>query len=153
MVILLYALRYQFGIAAIEGTHLSFLESLHVVVAGDDVVGSTVTAAVTRPGLSTTVIDIDGAPSVDSTGETTDRITPEETNLSEARSLVLAVSDDRTALFGALVAKQVAPEVEIIARANHAESPPKLYRAGAEYVLSLPTVSGCLTPVIPVARD
>lgn len=113
-----------------------------VVVAGYGVVGSAVTGAITRYGLSTTVIDVEERPSVDIVGDVTDPVTLEEANLSEARSLVLAVADDTTALFAALVAKEVAPEVEIIARANHADSPPKLYRAGAEYVLSLPTVSG-----------
>jgi Trk K+ transport system NAD-binding subunit len=113
-----------------------------VVVAGYGVVGSAVTGAVSKSGLSTTVIDIESAPGVDITGDVTDPVTLEEANLSEARSLVLALSDDTTALFAALVAKEIAPGVEIIARANHADSPPKLYRAGAEYVLSLPTVSG-----------
>lgn len=45
-------------------------------------------------------------------------------------------------MFSALVARQVAPQTNVIARANNADSTQKLYRAGAEYVLSLPTVSG-----------
>lgn len=55
---------------------------------------------------------------------------------------MLTVEDDTTALFAALVARQIAPDIEVIARANDADSVPKLYRAGAEYVLALPTVSG-----------
>jgi len=113
-----------------------------VVVAGYGVVGSAVTAAVSKSGLSTTVIDIEERPGVDIVGDVSDPVTLEAAELSEARSLILAVADDTTALFAALVAKEVAPEVELIARANNAESSPKLYRAGAEYVLSLPTVSG-----------
>jgi Trk K+ transport system NAD-binding subunit len=113
-----------------------------VVVAGYGVVGSAVAETVTKSGLSTTIVDIEDKPGVDVVGDVTEPITQEEVELSSARSLVLAVEDDTAALFAALVAKQVAPEVEIIARANDADSPPKLYRAGVEYVLSLPTVSG-----------
>jgi Trk K+ transport system NAD-binding subunit len=113
-----------------------------VVVAGYGVVGSTVASAVTGAGLTTTVLDIQDQPGVDVVGDVTDAITLEEAGLEEARCLVLAVEDDTTALFATLVAKQVAPEVEVIARANDADSTPKLYRSGAQYVLSLPTVSG-----------
>lgn len=113
-----------------------------VVVAGYGVVGSAVAEAVTRSGLSTTIVDIEDKPGVDVVGDVTEPVTLEEAELDEARSLVLAVEEDTAALFAALVAKRVAPEVEIIARANDADSTPKLYRAGAEYVLSLPTVSG-----------
>ncbi|MFB6220128.1 MAG: TrkA family potassium uptake protein [Halolamina sp.] len=113
-----------------------------VVVAGYGVVGSAVAEAVTTSGLSTTVIDIEDKPGVDVVGDVTEPVTLEEADLTSARSLVLAVKDDTTALFAALVAEHVASEVEIIARANDADSTPKLYRAGAEYVLSLPTVSG-----------
>ena len=113
-----------------------------VVVAGYGVVGSAVASAVTSAGLSTTIVDIEESPGVDVVGDVTEAVTLEEADLTEARSLVLAVEEDTTALFAALVAKQVAPEVEVIARANDADSTPKLYRAGAEYVLSLPTVSG-----------
>ncbi len=113
-----------------------------VVVAGYGVVGSAVARAVIESGLPTTILDIEDRPGVDVVGDVTDPIALEEAELSTARSLVLAVEDDTAALFAALVANRVAPEVEIIARANNADSKPKLYRAGAEYVLSLPTVSG-----------
>ena len=113
-----------------------------VVVAGYGVTGSAVASAVTSAGLSTTVIDLEDYPGVDVVGDVTEPATLEEAGLDEARSLVLAVEDDTVALFATLVAKQVAPEVEVIARANDADSTPKLYRAGAEYVLSLPIVSG-----------
>lgn len=113
-----------------------------VAIAGYGVVGSTVAEAVTRADLPTTVIDIEEKAGVDIAGDVTDPRTLKEANIANARSLVLAVKNDTTALFAALVAKQVAPEVEIIARANDADSVPKLYRAGAEYVLALPTVAG-----------
>ncbi|GAB7093105.1 NAD-binding protein [Halolamina litorea] len=114
----------------------------HIVVAGNGVVGSSVAEAVTAAGLSVTLVDLDDSPSVDVVGDVTDPITLEEADLTEADALVLALGEDTTALFAALVARRVAPETGIIARANDADSAPKLYRADADYVLSLPTVSG-----------
>lgn len=113
-----------------------------VVVAGYGVVGSTVAEAVTRADLPTTVVDIRDKPGVDVVGDITDPVTLEEADVPGARSLVLTVENDTTALFTALVARQIAPDIEVVARANDADSVPKLYRAGAEYVLALPTVSG-----------
>ncbi|KPN31906.1 voltage-gated potassium channel [Halolamina pelagica] len=89
-----------------------------------------------------TVVDIEDEPGVDIVGDVTDPITLEEADVASSEAIVLALSDDTTALFAALVARQVAPETGIIARANEDDSTPKLYRAGAKYVLSLPTVSG-----------
>jgi len=114
----------------------------HITVAGYGVVGSAVAEAVTAAGLSVTVIDIEDEPGVDVVGDVTDPITLEEADVGSSEAIVLALSDDTTALFAALVARQVVPETGIIARANEDDSTPKLYRAGAKYVLSLPTVSG-----------
>lgn len=114
----------------------------HIVVAGYGVVGSTVTEAVTAAGLSVTVVDIEESPSVDVVGDVTEAMTLEEAEIDEADALVLALGEDTSALFAALVARQVAPDTGLIARTNDADSAPKLYRADADYVLSLPTVSG-----------
>ncbi|WP_049981372.1 potassium channel family protein [Halolamina rubra] len=114
----------------------------HITVAGYGVVGSAVAEAITAAGLSVTVVDIEDQPGVDVVGDVTDPMTLEDADLASSEAIVLALSDDTTALFAALVAKQVAPETGIIARANEDDSTPKLYRAGAKYVLSLPTVSG-----------
>jgi Trk K+ transport system NAD-binding subunit len=114
----------------------------HIVVAGYGVVGSTVAETVTAAGLSVTVVDIEEGPSVDVVGDVTEPSTLEEAETGDADVLVLAVGEDTTALFAALVARQVAPDTGLIARTNDADSAPKLYRADADYVLSLPTVSG-----------
>jgi Trk K+ transport system NAD-binding subunit len=113
-----------------------------ITIAGYGVVGSAVAEAITAAGVPATIVDVEDKPGVDVVGDVTDPATLEDAGIESAEALVLALADDTTALFAALVAKQVAPETNVIARANEADSPPKLYRAGAEYVLSLPTVSG-----------
>ncbi|QKY19598.1 NAD-binding protein [Halolamina sp. CBA1230] len=113
-----------------------------ITIAGYGVVGSAVAEAITAAGVPVTIVDIEDKPGVDIVGDVTEEATLEDADVGEAEALVLALADDTTALFATLVAKRVAPETSVIARANAADSGPKLYRAGAEYVLSLPTVSG-----------
>ena len=114
-----------------------------VVVAGYGMVGHSA-AAELRPTEDVVVVDEGDAPGVDVVGDATDRDTLEAAGVDEARAVVLALDSDTTTVFATLVMKQVAPGAEVIVRANDAESVPKLYRAGADYVLSLSTVSGRL---------
>jgi Trk K+ transport system NAD-binding subunit len=113
-----------------------------VIVAGYGEVGSTIADRLTAANAPRTVIDLEEKPGVDVVGDITDRGTLEKAGIDDARSIVLTVDDDTTAIFATLVVRQVAPGIEIIARANQTESVSKLYRAGAEYVLALSTVSG-----------
>ena len=100
------------------------------VVVGNGEIGSTAADALAVAEVPSVVVDI------------TERQTIHEAGVSDARSVILALDNDTTTVFATLVINQVAPGIEIIARANEAESIPKLYRAGAEYVLALATVSG-----------
>jgi Trk K+ transport system NAD-binding subunit len=50
--------------------------------------------------------------------------------------------DDMTTEFATLVIRDMSPQTEVIARVEETESVQKMYRAGADYVLSLATVSG-----------
>ncbi|ELZ14165.1 TrkA-N domain-containing protein [Haloterrigena salina JCM 13891] len=114
----------------------------NVIVGGYGVVGRTAVETLAGNGVSTTVVDLADQPGVDITGSITDEDVLETAGADEARSVLLTVNDDATTIYAALVLKQVAPDIEIIARANETENIPKLYRAGAEYVLSLSTVTG-----------
>ncbi|WP_380678462.1 potassium channel family protein [Salinigranum sp. GCM10025319] len=113
-----------------------------VVVVGNGEVGSTAADALAAAEVPSVVVDLEEKPGVDVVGDITERQTIHEAGVSDARSVILALDNDTTAVFATLVINQVAPGIEIIARANEAESIPKLYRAGAEYVLALATVSG-----------
>jgi len=115
-----------------------------VIVAGAGVVGSIVSDAVVRDDIDQTVIDTEDKPTVDITGDVTDEEVLERANVSGARTVVLALDDDTTTLVAAFVVRNLAPDVEIVARANESESVAKLYRAGVDYVLALSTVAGRL---------
>jgi len=113
-----------------------------VVICGYGEVGGTVQRAVSSAGISCTVVDVQDIPGVDVVGDVTEPEVLETAGVGEASTVILALSDDTLAIFATLVVRQLAPEVEIVARANDVDSVQKLYRAGADYVLALSTVSG-----------
>jgi voltage-gated potassium channel Kch len=88
------------------------------------------------------VVDIEDADGVDVVGDARDRGTFADADVEYAAAVVIALNDDTATVFTSLVLEQVAPDVEIIARANDPDNVPKLYRAGADYVASLSTVTG-----------
>ncbi|MFC4544529.1 potassium channel family protein [Halosolutus amylolyticus] len=116
--------------------------SYRVVVAGYGEVGRTVSETLDDADVPHTVIDSDDQADVDVVGNVTDPDALATAGVENARSIVLALDDDTAAIYATLVLEKVAPDTEVIARANETESVRKLYRAGAEYVLALSTVTG-----------
>lgn len=113
-----------------------------VIVGGHGVVGRTIEEAVSRSGLETVTVDLEDKEGVDVVGDITDEETLRRAGIEEESTVILAVADDTTAVFATLVLHELDPDVEVIARADTVESVTKLYQAGADYVLSLATVSG-----------
>ncbi|QLH75957.1 TrkA family potassium uptake protein [Halosimplex rubrum] len=112
------------------------------IVVGYGEVGRTVTDVLDDAGLPYTVVDRDEAPGVDVVGDATDPEVLERAGLASARSVILAIPDDTAAEFATLVVRDESRRVEIVARAEEAEAVQKMYRAGADYVLALGTVTG-----------
>ncbi|MFT4965120.1 MAG: Trk K+ transport system NAD-binding subunit [Halobacteriales archaeon] len=113
-----------------------------VLVAGHGAVGSQLTDVLAASEVQATVIDRNDATGVDVVGDATDELTLSEAGVETAKTVVIALDSDVRAVFATLVVRELNPDVEIIARANDAESVHKLYRAGADYVLALSQVSG-----------
>jgi Trk K+ transport system NAD-binding subunit len=112
------------------------------IVIGLGTVGSRIAAALDEAGLPYTVIDRTEIDGVDVVGDATEPETLREAGIEDARSVILAIPDDTTTEFATLVIRDLSPETEIIARVEETESVRKMYRAGADYVLSLATVTG-----------
>jgi Trk K+ transport system NAD-binding subunit len=112
------------------------------IVIGYGEVGSRICAALDDAGLRYTVIDRTEMDGVGVVGDATEPETLQEAGISDARSVILAMPDDTITEFATLVIRDISPETEIIARVEETESVRKMYRAGADYVLSLATVSG-----------
>lgn len=113
-----------------------------VLIAGHGEVGKTVSQSLDKGRINTTVIDIEDDPRVDVVGDASDAETLVEAGVESAQSLVLTLREDNVTMMATLVARELNPDLEILARAEEAESIGKVYRAGADYVLALATVSG-----------
>lgn len=114
-----------------------------IILAGHGEVGQAVIQAIEDvAGVEYTVIDREDGPAVDVVGDATDEETLKAAGIGDAESVVLALDDDATTIRATLVLERIAPDVEVIARANNQENESKLYRAGAEYVLAVSTVTG-----------
>jgi len=112
------------------------------VVIGYGQVGRTVAETVTDADLPVTVVDREDAEGVDVVGDATDPETLRAANVEAAQTVVLALPDDTTTEFTTLVVRDLAPNTQVLARVEEAASVRKMHRAGADYVLSLATVTG-----------
>jgi len=113
-----------------------------VIVCGYGDVGASATRTLEQEGIETVVMDQREYPEVDVVGDVTSPRTLAEANIQDARAMVLAVDNDATGIYAAILIKHLAPDIELIARANDPENVWKLYNAGADYVLSLSAVTG-----------
>lgn len=113
-----------------------------VVVIGYGQAGMAAADAVDGVGSEVTVLDIRDLDGVDVVGDARDPDVLREAGVPEASAVVITLDDDTTAIFASLVVRDIAPETEVVVRANDAGSVRKLHRAGADYVQSLATVSG-----------
>ena len=112
------------------------------LVAGYGEVGKSAAEALASAGVPHTALDRTEMPGVDVIGDATEPEDLRRAGIAQARTVLLALPEDTATEVAALVARDVNPDVEVVARAEAAENVGKTYRAGADYVLSLATVSG-----------
>ncbi|MFC7185956.1 potassium channel family protein [Halorubrum yunnanense] len=115
------------------------------VVIGYGQVGRTVTEVVADADLPVTVVDREDAEGVDVVGDATEPETLRDAGVESAQTVVLALPDDTTTEFTTLVVRDLAPNTQVLARVEETASVRKMHRAGADYVLSLATVTGRLS--------
>ncbi|MFW6018100.1 MAG: potassium channel family protein [Halapricum sp.] len=113
-----------------------------VLLAGYGQVGQRVAELLEEQGIPYTTVDSTDRDGVDVVGDATDPETLVSARIHDARTVVLAIPDDTTSEFATLVVRDLNPETEIVARVEQAESVQKMYRAGADYVLALETITG-----------
>ena len=112
------------------------------VVVGYGQVGRAAAAELEDAGVPYTVVDREAAEGVDVVGDATDPETLTAAGIPEAETVILALPDDTTTEFTTLVIRDVAPEIQILARVEEQSNTSKTYRAGGDYVLSLAAVTG-----------
>jgi Trk K+ transport system NAD-binding subunit len=113
-----------------------------VLLIGYGEVGRSVAEVLRAADVEYTVVDLEEVDGVDVVGDAIEPKTLEGAGIRDARSAVLALPDDTVAEFTTLVIDDLAPDVEVVARVENARSVTKMYRAGADYVLALSTITG-----------
>ncbi|APX95716.1 potassium channel family protein [Natronorubrum daqingense] len=113
-----------------------------VVVAGTGTVGASVIGTLARSGIDTTVLDIHDDEIVDVVGDATTEDGLLEAGVPGAGTLILALGDDLTTLLATLVARELNPDLEILAAVTRTGNVVRLRDAGANYTLGLSNVAG-----------
>ncbi|MFP4633148.1 MAG: potassium channel family protein [Halobacteriales archaeon] len=115
-----------------------------VVVAGFGEVGSTVADELSLGGMETVVVDEEEMEGVDVVGDATEEDVLREAGVPEATAFVVAIQSDDEAILSVLVGRQIGGDLDVVARVNSSDNAGKIRKAGADYVLSLPEISGRL---------
>jgi Trk K+ transport system NAD-binding subunit len=112
------------------------------LIAGFGEVGRKVHELLTDAGEDVRVVERQPAPGVDIVGNVLDSSVLERAGLAETRGAVLALDSDDSTLFATVILRDAAPAVPVIARVNHSRNLDNIYRAGADYALSISDISG-----------
>jgi len=113
-----------------------------IVLAGHGAVGQKVVELLRDAGETCVVIDSKAAPGVDLVGSVLERATLEKSKLREASAVVLALSDDSESVFATAVVRDYAPQVPLIVRVQRTRNTARIYRAGADFAISVGQVAG-----------
>lgn len=112
------------------------------VVLGHGTVGATVRSALETWGVETSVVDVDASEHVDVVGDATRPETLAKAGIDGADAVVVSLPDDQQAVYATVLVRDRNPDAEVFVRATGTEAVSRLERAGADYVLELPDVSG-----------
>jgi Trk K+ transport system NAD-binding subunit len=112
------------------------------LIAGFGEVGRKVHELLTDVGEQVRVIEQHSGASVDVVGDVLDTYVLARAGIATSRGLILALDSDDSTLFATVIARDLAADVPIIARVNHARNVENIHRAGADYALSISDVSG-----------
>lgn len=114
----------------------------HFLVAGFGEVGQKVHQLLTDAGEEVRVVDRINRSGVDIAGDVLDPSVLVAAGVETARSVILALDTDDATLFATVIVQDCASEAPVIARVNHARNVENIYRAGADFALSISKVSG-----------
>jgi len=112
------------------------------LVAGYGEVGQKVAQLLRDAGEPVRVIDRIEQEGVDDIGDVLDPEVLKRASVDQARAVILALDSDSATLFATVVLKEMVPMVSILARVNEAQNVDRIYRAGADFALSISQVAG-----------
>jgi voltage-gated potassium channel len=112
------------------------------IIGGFGDVGLSAYHELTNLGIECIAIDQKKHDITQVVGNAEDEASLREAHIGEAKFFIIALNDDALNIFTTLIARDLNPDLRILARANEPESVTKLYRAGADYVALLPSIGG-----------
>jgi len=112
------------------------------LIAGFGEVGRKVHELLLDAGEELRVVEREARDGVDVVGNVLDPSVLARAGLNECRAAVLALNSDDSTLFATVIARDAAPDVPVIARVNHSRNIDNIYRAGADFALSISDISG-----------
>lgn len=86
-------------------------------------------------------------------GDGTSETVLSEASVENAVAILVMLNNDSDVVFSTLVARNMNPDAFIVARANRVRSVEKIYRAGADYVASVPIVASHMLMKIAQAEE
>ncbi|WP_263785957.1 potassium channel family protein [Salinibacter grassmerensis] len=136
-----------------DSSTLQMRKRQRVIVVGYGQSGQAAVDVLADTEAQLTIIDAKDLPNVDVVGDARDPSVYEEADVGAADAIVIDLDDDTTTLLATLIARDANPEAHIVARANKEENERKIYRAGADYVQSLATISGRMMAATVLDRE
>jgi Trk K+ transport system NAD-binding subunit len=114
------------------------------IILGFGDVGKRVASVLSDCGINPTILDKRILKDIDFlhiTGDATEEADLLQAGIKEAVGVLIMLNLDSDAIYATLLAKNLNPHAFVVVRANHLQSAEKIYRAGADYVASVPIVA------------
>ena len=114
------------------------------IILGYGDVGKRVAAVLSDCGIKPTILDRRVLKDIDFphiTGDATAEDDLLQAGIKEAVGVLIMLNLDSDAIYATLLAKNLNPHAFVVVRANHLKSAENIYRAGADYVASVPIVA------------
>jgi Trk K+ transport system NAD-binding subunit len=130
------------GIATDESLVIPLPEAGPFLVAGFGEVGMKLHELLTDAGEEVLAIDRAARSNVSFVGNVLDPYVLRNAGIEKARAVLLALDSDDATLFATVIVRDIVSSTPIIARVNHARNVNNIYRAGADFALSISEVAG-----------
>jgi Trk K+ transport system NAD-binding subunit len=116
----------------------------HLIILGYGDVGRRVAKVLCENGILPVIMDrrdLGEIPFKHISGDVTSEANLIEAGIREAVGILILLNQDSDTIYATLQAKNLNPRAFVAARANHVRSAEKMYKAGADYVASVPVIA------------
>jgi voltage-gated potassium channel len=127
-----------------------------IIIIGYGDVGRLAARTICKRGIKPVIIDrrdLGDLPMVHITGDGTSEEALVKAGIEDAVGVLVMINRDAEVIYSTLHIRNLNPSTFIVARANHVRSAKKIYRAGADYVASVPIIAGHMLAKIALGEE